>query len=260
VQYALAFRFFLDRKGGFVNTLLLSVCYFIPVVGPIVGLGYRAEVATALTRDPNLRRHPKFTFERFVEYLTRGVWPFLMSLVVSLPLVPVVAVVWAAAFAAAGPLAPNGPPVEALVIGIAVTFVAAVGLALASVPMMFHSELTAGFDLGGAFRFALAFWKTVGGQALLAGVVYAILSSVVTVIGLLCCFVGIYPASAVSQMAATHLMVQLYDEYLRRGGQPLTHDDDEPDDWDDVRRDDQHRGDDHDDRGDERHRDEYDRR
>ena len=29
-------------------------------------------------------RHPNFRFERFVEYLTRGVWPFLTALVVGL--------------------------------------------------------------------------------------------------------------------------------------------------------------------------------
>jgi|SRR5579872_5439312 len=89
MQYSLAFRYILDRTGGLVNLLLIVVCEFIPIVGPIVLLGYKAEVAVALIHDPDMQRHPKFDFDRFVEYLTRGLWPFLIALGLTLPFIPI---------------------------------------------------------------------------------------------------------------------------------------------------------------------------
>ncbi len=46
-------------------------------------------------------------------------------------------------------------------------------------------------------------------------------SMVVTSVGMLFCFVGIYPATALVEFAQTHLLYQLYEEYLRRGGQEI---------------------------------------
>ena len=65
MQYGLAFGYALNRTDGFTNLLLMTVCNFIPVVGPIVLLGYRTEVSLALLRDDELRRHPKFDFNLF---------------------------------------------------------------------------------------------------------------------------------------------------------------------------------------------------
>jgi hypothetical protein len=218
MRYGLAFGYFLRKRDWVTNLLLLTVCEFIPVVGPIVALGYRAEVAVALDRDPDQRRHPNFDFGRFVEYLTRGVWPFLVGLVLGLGfLVPVlggVAVGIAVAAAA-------NQPVAGLAVGGALFVASLVGLVMLSVPMTLHAELTNRFDLGGGFRFAVSFWTLVGGPAFLTGLVYIPLSIGVAVAGLLCCFVGIYPANVINQMAAQHLMVQLYREYLDRGGDPL---------------------------------------
>jgi hypothetical protein len=65
MQYGLAFGYVLQRRNGFTNLLLLTVCTLLPVVGPIVLMGYRAEVAVRLVHDPELRRHPRFDFNRF---------------------------------------------------------------------------------------------------------------------------------------------------------------------------------------------------
>lgn len=94
MQFQIAFRYLFERSGGFVNLLLITVCQFIPVVGPIVLLGYRAEVSVALDNDPNMLRHPKFDFNRFGEYLSRGVWPFLIALIMSFLSVPIVMESW----------------------------------------------------------------------------------------------------------------------------------------------------------------------
>lgn len=218
MQYGLAFGYFIQRTGGFTNLLLVTVCQFIPIVGPIVALGYRSEVAQTLLHDEELRRHPKFDFNRFVEYLTRGVWPFLMSLVVAFLAVPVILLLVLASIFIG--VAANQPEVG-IVVGVGFYILALFLVIAFSAPMTFHAELAGKFDLKGAFRFAKEFWSTVGGSAVLTGLIFAFLSLIIAFLGLLCLIVGIYFASTLAQMAGQHLMVQLYAEYLERGGSPI---------------------------------------
>jgi hypothetical protein len=237
LKFQLAFRYVLDRPGGFVNLLMMLVCLLIPFVGPIVLLGYRAEVAVALELDPAMRRHPKFTFERFVQYLTRGVWPFLIALILSLPIF----LLYGALIVAfvINPPGPNNPPLLAFAL-FGGGYLLAISIQLfLTIPMMFHAKIIGRFDLAGAFRFAWAFWMLVGWLAVGTGIVYTFLALVIAVIGLLCCFVGIYPAAVLIEMASLHLMVQLYRIYLDRGGDPIPEyiptkrDEDDDDDEDD---------------------------
>ncbi|HEY3787315.1 MAG TPA: hypothetical protein VGL71_00615, partial [Urbifossiella sp.] len=101
----------------------------------------------------------------------------------------------------------------------------------------FHAEMTKKFDLARGFRFTVQFWQTVGGVAFLTSILFVPLAVGVAILGLLCLIVGIYPAASLIQMAAQHLLVQLYREYLDRGGEPLReyrkYDDDYDDEYDD---------------------------
>jgi hypothetical protein len=218
--FILPFRYILDRPGGFLNLLLIMVCHFIPVVGRIVVLGYRAEVAVALERDPEMRQHPKFDFNRFAEYLGRGVWPFLIDLLLRLPQFFLILAFYIVTIIIILQGANN--LLVLMFLGFELGFVLAELLhVIMSVPMQFHAEITGRFDLRGAFRFANSFWKRVGLVAIGTGFVYAFCSFWVLVVGFLFCFVGVYPAIALVEMAGQHLMVQLYRVYLSRGGEPL---------------------------------------
>jgi len=179
-------------------------------------LGYRAEVTERLARDPDLRRHPDFAFDRFMELLTRGLWPFLISLVTAVVLVMLLAFAGGAAAGAAA-----GEPVVGFVVGGALYLVVGLTVSALTMPMVFHAELANRFDLGGGFRFAVAFLKLVGGKAVVTYLVYCVLTIPLTLVGLLACFIGVYPASVVAIMAGQHLMVQLYLDYLDRGGEEI---------------------------------------
>jgi hypothetical protein len=241
VRYQQAFGYFINRPGGFVNLLLVMVCQFIPILGPIVLLGYRAEVSVALSNDPELQQHPKFTFDRFVEYLSRGVWPFLIGLILAIPMFPILVGALIAGFAI-DPPGPGNPPILAFALFGSALIVTSMALATLSVPMSFHAEMTGKFDLGGAFRFAAEFWRLLFGLAIVTGLIFTILAWVVSMLGILCCIVGIYPANSLILFAGQHLMVQLYREYLDRGGEPLVEyvseerdDDSDLEEWDDDR-------------------------
>ncbi|MFO0800882.1 MAG: DUF4013 domain-containing protein [Gemmataceae bacterium] len=219
MQYQLAFGYFIgQRPNGWTNLLLATVCLFIPVVGPLVLLGYQAEVAERLVRDPDLRRYPDFSFDRFVELLTRGLWPFLIGLVAALVFVPLLI---AAVFAAIAIGAAANSPGLGIALVFAVYFFGIVGINAVMLPIQFHAEMANRFDLGGAFRFTVSFAKLVGGRALVAFLVLILLSVPLTFVGMLACFVGVYPATVIAVMAGQHLMVQLYLDYLDLGGEEI---------------------------------------
>jgi hypothetical protein len=222
MKFFLPFRYVFDQPGGFSNLLHITVCELIPVIGPIILYGYRSEVSVTLDYDPEMSWHPRFEFNRFEKYLARGVWPFLIELLLAVLHFPIIFGV----FIAGAILLPNmpNPGLTFLVIeGVSLCFI--VVLDSLKITMVFHAELTGRFDLPGGLRFSWQFWRLVGLVALGTGFVFWFMSAVVLILGLLCCFVGIYPAIALIQMARQHLMVQLYRLYLDRGGEPLIEED-----------------------------------
>jgi hypothetical protein len=232
MQFGLAFGHFINKPGGVKNVLFYTLCALIPVVGPIICGGYRAEAAVALIRDPYLTDHPDFDFNRISKYLMRGVWPFLIGLLLGVLFFVPAAV--AIGFGVAAGIA-GGDPLIGFLVGITLFLAAWLGLILITVPMTFHAELINRFDLAEGFRFAQRFWSVAAGPAIAAGLIFIPLAMIVAILGLLCCFVGIYPASSIIQMAANHLTVQVYREYLERGGEPIELVD--PEEFDDSRRD-----------------------
>lgn len=218
MQYQLAFGYFVGQKpNGWTNLLLATVCLFIPVVGPLVLMGYQAEMTERLLRDPDLRRHPDFSFDRFMELLTRGVWPFLVGLVVALLAVPVLVL---AVMVAVG-IGASVDPILGAVLAVLIYVGGILLLNAVMIPIQFHAELANRFDLRGGFRFAVSFLKLVGGKALVAYLVFNLLTIPLTLVGLLACFIGVYPAVVVAMMAGQHLMAQLYLDYLSAGGEEI---------------------------------------
>jgi len=132
VHFRLAFGFFINRIGGGTNLLMLTLCQFIPVVGPIVLAGYRARAAVSLIRDPDLLAHPKFDWDHFSEHLMRGLWPFLMGMIVALAAFLVMGMAFGIGLAV-GAVADN--PAIGFLIGVPFYLVGAIALTMINVPM-----------------------------------------------------------------------------------------------------------------------------
>lgn len=219
MQYLKPFTYFVSKKpGGWTNLLYGAVCVLIPIVGAIVLLGYRAEIAEDLDRDPKLEEYPNFDFNRFVDYLSRGIWPFLMELIVgagSMALVVVIAVIGFVAYSAT----------QEPVVGFAVFGALLIPVSLLSMlvlwPLELHTQLSGKFEFGRAFAFMTRWLKRVWGQALLAALAHFFLSPLVILLGYIACFVGVYPAVVILGMAQQHLVAQLYRLYLDEGGEPI---------------------------------------
>ena len=108
-------RFVFEDDEWKTNVLIGTVLTLIPVIGPIVLAGWLCEIHQRLVRG-HPRTAPKLDFSDLGHYLGRGVWPFLVQLVMSLPLsfimgagYLVVVLVSLAGFAATGANPFQGP-------------------------------------------------------------------------------------------------------------------------------------------------------
>src|SRR5262245_28248178 len=95
MDYMRAYNYVFENPNWLTNLLLLalcSLCLMIPVVGIVVQLvvlGYQFETVDLLLKSHG-RQYPDFDFGRIGDYLVRGLWPFLVSLIATFVLLPVV--------------------------------------------------------------------------------------------------------------------------------------------------------------------------
>lgn len=221
MRYGQAFTFFVNKpKTGWLNILFGLICqFFIPIIGPIVWLGYRADTAADLEDDPEMKYHRDFDFSEFGEYLKRGIWPFLIQLVFG-----GVAAMLGVAIVLGGLMAAGGESELALVAMLGGYLIIMLLIFLATTimwPMELYAALSQEFRIGGAFAFTSRFMAVMWKQTLITVFVYFILATVVGILGMLACCIGIYPAGVIISMAEHHLMVQLYRQYVDLGGVPI---------------------------------------
>lgn len=216
-----------ENPDWFTNVLLGGICFLIPFVGPIVLLGYRYEVIDYWNKHSQAT-YPNFDFGKFGEYLNRGIWPFLVLLVGSLLVVPLVLLSYFGSFVVftiAGPLGRDFA-VVGVILGFLVLFggllLSMVIAGLVLVPLELKSgmqrDFAAGFDINFIKHFISLTWKET-----LIGFLFLYLANLaLTLVGLLMLCVGVYFTMAVGLMAQTHFVHQLYLIYLQRGGTPIS--------------------------------------
>ena len=224
MQYFGAYRFLFESPKWAIHLLIGAVCQLVPIVGPLVLMGYVYNVLETKHRHGR-DQYPPFDFNRLSVYLVRGLWPFLVSLVAALPvflvLVPFILIV-AVSGAAAGQ--DGDPPLFTMAlfaVGIPLFAVFLFALHVVAQPMI----LRAGFsqDLGSAFSmtFVRDFLSRVWKELLLSILFLIVTGLLVVLAGLLLFCVGVYAAAVVLLFAQFHFHYQLYELYLQRGGTPI---------------------------------------
>ena len=166
---------------------------------------------------------PNFEPQHVRAYLARGLWPAIVQLLAVLP----VAVLTVGCFVLVNYLL--GDPKHSAFTVRTVASVFAPGLLLMVLMLtMFLLPLTIYTGLGGsgqiseAWRFMQSFMRFVGWELFLAQVFLILTGLCLVLIGIMACLIGLPPAMALVALAQYHLMAQLYDLYLQRGGPPLT--------------------------------------
>ena len=227
IDYQRALRYQLDDVNWVTTLFFMTLAVIVPLIGPIVALGYQGTVIEALARGGAGAPPPRFDLERLADYLLRGLRMFVVSLLISLILLPIVwlgsVVVLAVVLGATHAMGP-GEAVSTAV-GCALTGVfglLAVGLGLGvtviATPPLVRAALDR--DLGGIFDFAFArdFLVRTGIDGWKAHGFLILVNLGLFVLGLLACVVGVFPAVAFGMLVQAHLHGQLYLLYLERGG------------------------------------------
>jgi len=214
--YLRSYQFLFTCPNRAMNLLFVSMCQLIPVVGPIVLLGYAFDVIEELHRRGG-GSCPGFELTRFSGYLMRGVVPLLVYLPVLLLLITFVF------FGAVVVRESNVPAraVSTLMSLVLMFFGVLLVLGLLLVPLSLRAGLTQELDIPNSMEFVRDFLKRVWKELLLTWLFVLVTVQLVLAAGILLCYIGIYPALVVSVFATHHLMYQLYELYLKRGGTPL---------------------------------------
>ena len=222
MRYFDAYRALFASGNWGMNLLMMSLCALIPAVGPIVLVGYLFEMIEYKHRHGGEAHYPDFDFNRFVDYLLRGLWPFLVQLVVSLVCLPLIYLVLF------GPVicgALMGMPEVLLVLAWLGAIVVGVLLGLLMSYIMTPITLRAGLQQDFAAAFNVAFVKDFIGRMWLEMILvqlFMMVSGVVCqAVGIAMCCIGLIPMMAVFSFAMYHLQWQLYELYLQRGGTPI---------------------------------------
>jgi hypothetical protein len=226
LQYLYLYNFVFENPKWLATLLWGVLCQFIPVIGVIVLQGYQMDTVEQLHLRPR-QVYPEFDINRFVDYLKRGVWPFLISLIYSFLLMPIIMVLFYGplfirVIAAAADEQMAGVTAAVIIpLSILLVFAAMLLAPMLLVPMFLRAGLMQELPGALSFRFIKDFIRRVWLEVLLGQVFLLITYPIVFGVGAALCCVGIYPAVVVWFLANTHLMLQLYELYLIRGGEKI---------------------------------------
>lgn len=206
------------------NLLVGAVFTLIPVIGPIALMGWQAEIVQRLARR-HPRPVPKLDFSDLTHYLSRGVSPFVTSLVLVMPFFFVLSGL--GAVAAIGAIAAaqwaHEPTVGILVAVVLslVTFIASMVVGLCASAAITRAELTEQIGSSLSIGWLLTYVGRTWLKTITANLVYSFFLFWISLLGLVTCFVGLYPVMVIATTGQAHLRWQIYGYYLSKGGEPI---------------------------------------
>ncbi len=205
----------------------LSSSFFIGYLGVY---GYGAELIRRRAGRPE-NPNVDIDSERLGDYFSQGVWPFLVFIVAQfastvlliLPLA-VIAALSVAVGASSGEDAAVG---VMMVFAVPLVFLFLVGLFLVITPFLIRAMVCQDFVKSFDLNWSLGFARLMASEMIVSGILFALLSFAIMLIGYLALCVGAIPASGIVLGGYVHMLAQWYEIYLSKGGEPAPAPDDE---------------------------------
>ena len=207
------------------NLLLGAVTMLIPVIGPLVLAGWHATCFWSRGERDDPSGYPPFDFQHFTKYLQRGLWPFLVAMVSTFVLMPLMMLVFVPMMFAMISMEPkNGHGSEAAFIALIVVMFLLEILMMAGIqfiltPLQLRATITQDFKAAFDFKFAKDFIRTTWREQLIALAFMFGVTVCAMVITVITCYIGLFVAMPVVAFAWHHLHRQFYRLYLSRGGE-----------------------------------------
>ncbi|MCA9597315.1 MAG: DUF4013 domain-containing protein [Myxococcales bacterium] len=206
------------------NVMFAVIFMVIPIAGPIAMAGWFCEAQQRL-----VRRHPQpipyIDFSDFGEYLRRGLTVFLVQIVMTIPvLIIVYGFIALAAVGTAGVIAATDEPAIGIAVGGLLGLIALMvmlGVSAFVNAAQTRAELTENFSEALSMGKVFAYGKATFWRVMIKNFAFMFVAVGIVLLGMMLCYVGIYPAAIVLQIAAMRLRFMIYDDYLARGGEPI---------------------------------------
>lgn len=219
-----AFQDVVSTPNWVANVLWLSLAALASSVfiGQIGLFGYGAEL---LQRRSGRPENPSVDIdsERLGDYISKGVWPFLVCLIVQfvttcLLLVPIGVFIGLAVLAASA-----GDDGRNLVFGVIVVMapivlILSVASYLIATPFLIRGMVCQDFKKSFDLAWILDFARVMAMEMIVSGIVYGLLSGLIMLAGSLVFCVGQIPASGIVLGGYVNLLAQWYEIYLSKGG------------------------------------------
>jgi hypothetical protein len=220
-----SFRYVFDNPDWFVSVVLLAVSGFIPVLGHIAQWGFYYQIVESLHRQPDAP-YPKFDFRQFGDYCMRGVWPYILMMMIWVVLYFVVFLPMQLSlqFGFIFVMTAQQAALIVLAIVVPIYFVVAltilIGTAVLTAPILLRAGLTQDFRQVFRFDWIMGYLRRMWVEETLS-TLFLMAAFVLTPLGCLAFGFGFVVAQVVVWIAASHLQWQLYEIYLERGGEPI---------------------------------------
>ena len=213
---------FFQQPNYIKNLLFAGLCALIPVVGPIVLMGWLA-IGFWDREDQDPRTFPDFDFSKFSIYLQRGVWPFLVMFAAIFGAWIVGMIVLGIPGTILGWITGQNGFLSLIsgfimfVLGSAFWISVLMVLKPLKIRAVQVQDFSQSFNLDFITKFIKITWK----ETLLSTLFLVVISMVLIPAGALVLCVGMCIAMAIVFYATEHLDRQLYQIYLLRGGEPV---------------------------------------
>lgn len=225
VEYLKGFKLLFLHPHAGMNLLVGSILNLIPLLGPMVLMGWQCEIYQRLQR-----RHPEYIprldFSDFFHFLGRGWVPFVVSLIVVVPFSIIVAMVGLFAALVIGFAAKQGPFGTTMIFFTALLLAMVIFFLLVFLVIFANAALTRAYlteDFGSSLQFEkiLTYAQKTWRRVFIAYLIYFPLSLGLMLVGMLCLYVGLYPVIVIINVAWVFLSWEIYELYLAEGGEVI---------------------------------------
>lgn len=229
MRYLESFQYIFAHPEWVTSVLLASVCMLIPVLNQILLQGYMFEIVESMHRFPG-QLYPKFDFNRFSQYLMRGIWPFLVAMIVGFVVqMPLFCGIYGVFIAGMIGMSAGGDK-QAAEAGILVMlpcfylsiFLIIIIVQIVSMPFLLRAGLSQDFALSFKFGWVKDFLSKMWVEIVVSQLFLSAVSLfVILPLSCLTAFIGLLPLAVMWFLAHAHLNWQMYSIYLARGGEPI---------------------------------------
>jgi hypothetical protein len=221
-----AFRYVFDNPDWFLTVVFGGLCGFIPVLGQVAQMGFFYEIVEGLYRRPDAP-YAKFDFRRFADYCERGVWVYVLAMLVGTVIYMFVFLPVQLTFQFSFIALVSNQSVLMVVMAILgpVILLGAllvmVGTNVLTSPLFLRAGLAQRFRPIFRFDWMKGFLKRVWVEEVLATLFIMASAALLLPLGCLVFCYGLYAAGMIVSIASAHMQWQIYEIYLERGGEPI---------------------------------------